>query len=198
MVDTKFKPALTRATPAGGGKWRSGASSRGGYSRAARALHWTIALLIAGMYITDRARGAFPAGSSERTWWLTAHESLGLLVLLLSVVRLTWRLSHAVPPIPGTPFVRSVARAAHALLYIATLGLPVAGVGRAMAGGGNVAFFGLTIPSWTGRNQLIAWLTGLLHGGFITNLLLALIAGHALAALWHQFCLKDGTLQRMM
>lgn len=168
------------------------------YNTTARLFHWTIALLIAGMYVTDWSRGAAERGSPERVWWLSAHESLGLLVLVLTIARLGWRLTHPAPLIQGTLLVRRAAEAGHALLYLATLGLPLAGIGRAMSGGGDVVFFGFVIPSLTGGNDTLMGLTRFLHSGLVMNLLLALIAGHVLAALWHQFLLKDGTLRRML
>lgn len=168
------------------------------YNATARLFHWTIALLVAGMFLTDWLRGAAERGSPERVWWLSAHESLGLLVLVLTIGRLCWRLTHPAPPIHGTALIRKAAQAGHALLYLATLGLPLAGIGRAMASGGDVVFFGLRIPSLTGRNDVIETIASFLHGGLVMNLLLALIAGHVLAALWHQFILKDGTLKRML
>ena len=168
------------------------------YNATARLFHWTIALLIAGMFLTDWMRGAAERGSSGRVWWLSAHESLGLLVLILSIVRLGWRLAHPAPAVRGSPVVSTAAAAGHVLLYLATLGLPLAGICRAMSGGGDVVFFGLVIPSMTGRNSLLSTITHFVHGGLVMNLLLALIAGHVIAALWHQFLRKDGTLQRML
>ena len=169
-----------------------------GYGGVARALHWIIATLIAGMYITDWMRSGAGRGSPERIWWLSAHESLGLLVFALSLGRFLWRLTHRAPLIHGTLLLRRTAEAGHALLYLATLGLPLAGIGRAMSGGADVVFFGLTVPSWTGRNEVLSSIVGFLHGGLVMNLLLALIAGHVLAALWHQFVHHDGTLRRMI
>ena len=37
----------------------------------------------------------------------------------------------------------------------------------------------------------------LIHGDIVMNILLVLIAGHVLAALWHNFVLQDNTLRRM-
>jgi hypothetical protein len=58
--------------------------ARDRYDLVARIFHWTTALMIAGLYLTNWARGASPRGSLERAWWLSAHESLGLLVLIIS------------------------------------------------------------------------------------------------------------------
>ena len=56
-----------------------------------------------------------------------------------------------------------------------------------MAGGGDVVFFGLSVSSWTGRNDVLSSITDFLHGGLVMNFLLALIAGHVPVALW-QIC----------
>ena len=177
---------------------RAPESDQDRYGAAARTFHWTIALLIAGMYLTDWMRGAAMRASPERAWWLATHETLGILVLSLTLGRLAWRLGHPAPPIHGTPLIRRAAQAGHILLYLATLGLPLPGIGRAMAGGGKVTFFGLVFPSLTGNNDMLAAVSRFIHGGLMMNLLLLLIAGHVLAALWHEFILKDGTLRRML
>lgn len=89
------------------------------------------------------------------------------------------------------------AKAGHLLLYIATIGLPLAGIARAMSKGDPVLFFGVVTPSLTGRNDLLRSIARF-HGGLVMYLFLALIAGHVMAALWHQLRLKDQTLQRML
>ena len=168
------------------------------YNIVARILHWAIAVLIAGMFITDWLRGEAPRHSPQQDWWLAAHESLGLVVFIVSLARLGWRLTHQAPAISGSPLIRRFAEAGHVCLYLATLGPPIAGLARAMANGGNAVFFGFTVPSWTGSNKVLAAISGVVHGGFVMNLLLALIAGHVLAAFWHEFALKDRTLRRMI
>jgi cytochrome b561 len=167
------------------------------YDAATRVFHWMVAALIAGMYVTDWVRSALERGSPARAWWLSAHESLGLLILALSGVRLLWRLTHSAPPVNGTPFLRSMAKMGHALLYAATIALPITGIARVMAGGDSVVFFGFQIESWTARSSTILKIARLMHGDIVMNILLALIAGHVLAALWHNFVLKDNTLRRM-
>ena len=167
------------------------------YNLVARIFHWTIMLLIACMFLTNWLRADAPHASTERSGWLSAHESLGLLVLALSLGRLAWRLTHAAPPLHGSPLVRHVVGAGHALLYLATIGLPLAGLARAFAAN-ELGFLGIDVPPSTERGHIFTTIADFLHGGLVMDLLLALIAGHALAALWHQFVLKDGTLRRMI
>lgn len=59
------------------------------------------------------------------------HKSLGLTVLLLTLVRIGWRLGHALPPLPlhMTPLERRLARASHAGFYVLMLVLPTFGMG---------------------------------------------------------------------
>ncbi len=166
------------------------------YDRFSRVLHWSIAALIAGMFITNWTREYVDRGPA-RNWWLSAHETLGLLVLALTLGRIVWWFLRTPPRPSGSPTMRRAAVAGHALLYLATLGLPFAGIGRAMAGGKDIVLLGFSIPSLTGQNDMLKTITHILHGGLVMNLLLALIAGHVAAALWHHFLVKDGTLTRM-
>lgn len=168
------------------------------YNLVARALHWVIALLIGGLYLTDQMRDFYDRGSPERHWWLGAHASLGMTVLALTALRLFWRLASKAPkPIPASPMMGLGARLGHLALYGFSFALPLSGYLRLASGGAGVPFYGLTIPSPTGKSDTLHYIGGLLHNEFWTNLLLLLIGLHAAAALYHHFILKDGTLKRM-
>ncbi len=168
------------------------------YTRTARFFHWFIALLMVGMYATDWTRGALERGSAASAFLLATHMSFGLLVFALTVLRLFWRLAKGAPaPVPASPLMQFGAKAGHLVLYLFTLGLPVSGALRAMAGGKQIFFFGLSVPAMIAPDQTLQAAVRPLHGGLLMNLLLALIIAHVLAALWHQLVLKDGTLNRM-
>jgi cytochrome b561 len=154
-----------------------------GYSTAQILLHWIIALLIAlqflfsdpiGAAFRQLVRGAAPPFS----WPVWAHIAGGIVILLLVVWRLALRVSRGAPPPPagGPAILHLGATLGHWALYALMLALPVSG--------------------------LVAWFGGVGAAGeaheVMTNLLLAVAGIHVLAALWHQFGLKDHLLLRMM
>ena len=84
------------------------------YNGVSMTLHWLIAAMVAVQFVTKLvAPGSFP-GATEgalNAW----HLGIGPAILVLMLVRLAWRLSHAVPPPPddlSTP-LRLLSRATH-------------------------------------------------------------------------------------
>lgn len=97
------------------------------YTRVAVVLHWTIAALIA----LNLAIGWFMEDLAEpyRTIVVRIHQSSGMTVLVLTVVRIAWRLTHRPPPFDPrvSPVERRTAGAVHVILYIAMLAIPLSG-----------------------------------------------------------------------
>ena len=74
----------------------STAASQVRYNAVARTLHWFIGLLILFNLVT----GMF-GESMEKVWVsMPLHKATGLVILVLSFVRLGWRLSHVPPAYP--------------------------------------------------------------------------------------------------
>jgi cytochrome b561 len=172
----------------------------GRYNRGARLFHWLIALMIAGMFLTNTMRESYERGSALRDGWLVAHASLGISIFILTLARIIWRLTSKVPaPVPGSPLLHLGARLGHLALYGFTFCLPLTGFLRLTSSGATIPLYGLIpVPSPTGKNDTLHKLAALFHNDLWMNLLLALIALHVAAALFHQFVLKDGTLRRML
>jgi|WetSurMetagenome_2_1015567.scaffolds.fasta_scaffold296642_1 superoxide oxidase len=166
------------------------------YRLLARAFHWGIALLMAGMFISIWIRSFTERDSPERAFWMGVHTSLGILVFGLTVLRLITR--RAPPPPLEHGLTHAAAVAMHWLLMLATLLVPLTGFVRVIARGRDVNFFGLAIPSLTGDAPDVYNVARALHGGLMEYTVLALIALHAAAALWHHVVLKDATLRRML
>ncbi|WP_372398243.1 cytochrome b [Azospirillum sp. HJ39] len=170
------------------------------YSPAQKALHWLIALLIVGVYLLSFGEEFYERGHPMRAtiWWL--HISFGLLLLGLVLARLGLRLARGVPDLPSsmTPVERGASHAVHLGLYALMLAIPLVGVGLTWLRGDTLSFFGLfTIPSPVEADRTLGRSVKDIHE-LGANLILALAALHAAAALWHHLIRRDGVLARML
>ena len=149
-----------------------------GYSGLQIGLHWLIALLILVAWLSgEGAEEAMRAAKDGGTIGFVPHVAFGLAILTLVVVRILVRLSRGAPAAPGEPGSLAVKAAdwGHRLLYLMMIAVPL--------GGASVFFLGLDV--------------GEVHG-LAANVLMLVVLGHALMALYHQYVLKDGLLRRMM
>ena len=163
-------------------------------------LHWTIAILIVLIGIVGLVMGELPR-SPKYFWVYTAHKSLGLTVLALVLVRIGWRLYAGAPrPVPGTPRLQALlASATHGAIYLLILALPLSGWIYDSANALRpFRWFGLVeVPKLVAPDEALA---ASAHGAheWLFWLLMALVAGHAGAALYHHFIQRDATLARML
>jgi cytochrome b561 len=173
--------------------------SQARYGTVAQMFHWATAILVLVAFIFG------PGGSELRVYSPPAdfdrrlHETLGICVLAIAVLRLLWRSIDTRPEPPQVSrWMGIAAKAVQAALYVLLLALPLTAVAGAwleahpltlLAGiqiaspiapshqlGATIA----TIHTWLGDG--IMWLAGL----------------HALAALYHHFFAKDGVLASML
>jgi cytochrome b561 len=92
------------------------------YSRVAIWLHWLIALAIFYNLASGLLRPVLPRG------FFIWHVSSGITILVLTVARVIWRLTHKPPPLlPMKPWEGKAAHAVHFLLYCAMVLLPFSG-----------------------------------------------------------------------
>lgn len=179
------------------------------YGIVAMTLHWLIAVAILFMIAFGFYLVRLPKGDPSLFPLVQVHKSIGLTILVLSVLRLGWRLINPVPPLPDTlsPLMKFVARATHVALYVLIIVIP-------LSGWAFVSASPLGFPTlWFGwfRWPHISFLAALPRAEklhivgtlFTTHAYLAfaaafLIALHAGAALMHHFLLKDDTLRRML
>lgn len=167
------------------------------YNATARTLHW----LIAGMILANLATGLLHDPLEQLVRLMPFHKALGLTILVLSLVRLGWRLMWTAPAYP--PMLRSgevmVAKAVHAMLYALMIAMPVSGWIMTSAGQYPLSWFGLfDVPKFAvSKGGALAGAGHEMHelGGWI---MLVLVAGHAGAALRHHLVLKDTVLRRML
>ena len=104
----------------------STSSSR--YTNMAVFLHWLIAVAIIFQLGLGWRMGDEPKGAGLYVLF-QLHKSIGFTILLLSVLRLLWRLTHKVPILPNTmpQWEKTAASLAHWAFYGIMFGLPLTG-----------------------------------------------------------------------
>jgi cytochrome b561 len=167
------------------------------YSGTAIALHWIMAALIffsagLGLLLDD-----WPKDS--KLFWINIHALVGLAVLVLLIARIWWRRTHTPPPLPAevSELSRRASHPAHMLIYVLMLATPLVGI-VAFVWHARVFDFGLfTIDFGVKSNGAVFHPAEDIHL-WLTYGLLALVGGHAIAALWHHFISRDTVLRRML
>jgi cytochrome b561/polyisoprenoid-binding protein YceI len=97
------------------------------YSAVAILLHWMIA---AGIVLQVVLAGRMDGPPTPTSFAITQlHKSIGITILLLSLVRLGWRLAHPPAPLPQTMARWEVVltRVVHVGFYIVMIGMPLTG-----------------------------------------------------------------------
>src|ERR1700712_3603977 len=111
MTNARYAPGLGR-------------SNR--YATVAIVLHWLIALaIVAQVSIAWRMDSKTPEGFA-----LTQlHKSIGISILVLSIIRLGWRLTNPPPPEPAglARWERVLSAIVHWSFYLIMIGMPLTG-----------------------------------------------------------------------
>lgn len=169
------------------------------YTRVAIALHWVIALLIALNFVAVwTAEGM---AKPEKMQIMANRKAFGITILILSVMRILWRIAHRPPPLSArlAPWEAALARAVHSLFYFLMIGMPLTGWAMVSTGGKPVSVFRLfEMPALpVGSDKATGSAFHEVHE-ILGTALLILIGLHVLGALKHQFMDRDGTLGRMI
>lgn len=177
------------------------------YGDVAVLFHWLIAAVIIGLLVVGKLLGTLEENDPLRYQLTQWHKSFGISVLLLSVLRVLWRLFNKPPPEPpGIPnWQMKAASATHFLLYVLMLGIPLTGWIMVSASPLNLETVLFNVIEWPhlpmfqemANREAIA---GAFHGyhELAANLLIVLLLGHMGAALKHHFVDKDSVLLRML
>ena len=169
------------------------------YHPALVTLHWLVALLVViNLYLGLFVFPTRAYADQQHPLSLTLHMAFGIAVLALVIVRFVVRLRFKRPPdaTSGSPLLDLVAKLLHYALYLLLLTITLIGLAHALGTGHfQVAFLGAehepaTQPASPGLSLLT------LHG-LAARTLIALVAVHVSAALYHQFIRKDNLIARM-
>jgi cytochrome b561 len=177
----------------------------------ARTLHWLMAaMLLVQVPLGFRMNAVYAELlATKATDWSPllalsrAHHTLGFLVLILAALRLGWRAANPTPGLPAglAAYQRFLARVTHGFLYVLLFVFPLSGWATLSVYEGEfpIFFFGIDsmprlLPQADTNAPYIFYAA--IHkacwraGGLLLGL-------HVVAALWHQFIVRDGLLSRM-
>jgi cytochrome b561/polyisoprenoid-binding protein YceI len=180
--------------------------SRQRYTSVAIALHWLIAIGIVGMIFFGWYMGDLPDGADKYAA-IQLHKSFGITILMLTVVRIAWRLMNPPPPEPPMPgWQARIASATHIVFYALMILLPLSGWIMSSASPTGIATRLFSTVDWPHipvlgtlpletRKELHEPLE-FIHSK-LAWVLLVLLGLHVAAAIKHQFMDRDGVIARM-
>lgn len=178
------------------------------YDGVAMIIHWLTAVLM--IYMVFFGEDLMKSGeklakagdTANATFEPSIHVTLGVLIFLLTILRIIWRLTHTAPAYPASMKRYEVvgSKSLHGLFYLLLIAIPLTGwitfggfseEVPVMAQAQVFGLFAMPQPPFTSH------LFKELHE-LGSNAAMVLIILHVLAALKHQFIDKDSILGRML
>lgn len=168
------------------------------YSGPEQLLHWATAILVLVAFLYG------PGGSEERVYSAARdatrrlHETLGLCVLALAILRLLWRAFDVRPDPPAVPRWMGIAsRGAQGLLLLLLFAVPLTAITGAWLEGHPLTLLVGDIGPWLAESHDTGEWIAELHG-WLGDAILWVAGLHAVAALYHHYVLRDGVLRSML
>lgn len=168
------------------------------YGPVAQALHWLTTIFVVVAFIYGPGGPESRIYSEARDFDRRLHETLGLAVFLLSILRLSWRAFDRHPDPPDMPrWMGTAAKAVQALLYVLLFLVPITAVASAWLEGHPVTWLGGNVGPWIAERHDLGKQFAEIHE-FLGDAILWVAGAHAAAALYHHFVLRDGVLRSML
>ncbi|MFM9848813.1 MAG: cytochrome b [Hyphomicrobiaceae bacterium] len=172
------------------------------YSPPARHFHWwTVALILVqvplGLYMSYRGNVQGIFDDLTNTLY-SSHKLIGIIIFVVVLARLAYRLTHGAPADEPTLewWHKAASHFNHWGLYLLLLVTPIAGyIGISQYPALNI--FGIPLPGIVSPDQDAASRTFLIHF-WLALVLVAFMAIHIAAALYHYVIRKDNVLTRML
>ncbi len=170
-------------------------------------LHWLMAVLIIGNLVLGILLEDIP--DDQKFQFYQLHKSLGISVLVLTVLRIVWRFMHPAPALPSSlkAWEAWAVKITHSLFYVLMAAIPFSGWALVSASPKNIPtiLFGVIplpkLPFFDGvvdveARKELSHSIGEVHE-LLAYTLLILLALHVAAAIRHHWLLKDETILRM-
>jgi cytochrome b561 len=167
------------------------------YSHGAATFHWLTAVLVLAQVYVGFTFASLPKGP-ERMEMFTVHKTLGATILIVTLLRLAYRMFNPPPPYASDvpKWDRFLATWSHRIVYAALIALPLTGLiavsARAKDGWVDL-LWGLRLPAlplgdgdtFGEIHEILVWTT------------ITLLVVHVAAAIYHQWLKRDDAAGRM-
>ncbi len=169
------------------------------YSAMAQMLHWTTAVLVVVAFTFGPGGSEQRVYSAARDFDRQLHETLGMCVFLLTLVRLIWRTFDPPPAPPAMPsWMKRSAKAVHGLLFVLLLAVPLTAVTGAWLEGHPLTFLAsLRVAPLLPESHATGSVIAEIHT-WLGDTILWVAGFHAAVALLHHFVLRDRVLRSML
>ena len=169
------------------------------YGVVAQAFHWATAIFVLIAFLFGPEGSELRVYSPGSDFERQLHESLGLFVFALLVMRILWRMVDKRPEPPQVPRWMSIAaQAVQGALYLLLFALPLTAISGAWLEGHPLTLMaGVEIPSLLRTAHATGATIATIHT-WLGDAILYLAGFHALAALYHHLVLKDSVLASML
>ena len=169
------------------------------YGAVAQLFHWATAILVLCAFIYG------PGGSEERVYSPARdldrqiHETLGLCVLALVLMRMLWRFVDRRPDPAQVPrWMGIAAKVMQWALYVLLFAVPLTAIAGAWLEGHPLTLLArLEIAPRVPLSHDAGATIAELHT-WLGDAILWLAGSHAIAGLYHHFVIKDGVLASML
>ncbi len=159
------------------------------FGRISRYAHWVIGILILILLPMGLFTSVLAPDHPERAVFMATHQTLGLTVLLLFVLRVLWLRQNPAPPMRTdlTPWKRQAARETHIALYGLMLGFPVSGIALTVWSGASLEIYGWSLNGLAAPNAQLAAFAAIFHNLILPTVFFGAIAAHLGAVTKHHF-----------
>jgi cytochrome b561 len=169
------------------------------YSNFGLTLHWVMAVVVLVAFVYGPGGSEARVYSPSRDFERQLHETLGLIVFALVMVRVVWRLVAVVPDAPPAErWMTLLAKAVQLSMYALLFALPfTAAFGAWLQGHPLTLLAGIQIEPLLAKSHSVGTVIAELHT-WLGDAIMWLAGLHAVGGLYHHFVLKDGVLASML
>jgi cytochrome b561 len=167
------------------------------YGGGVQFFHWLTAMLVLAAYALSKS-DRYSLYSAEADGLRRIHETLGVLVFIVVVLRLLWGLIDDTPVKRRMPrWMTEAAKLVRFALYVLLISIPATAVVGTWLEGIPVTLIGFDIAPQIAEANGLGQLIMKMHI-LLGEAILWIAGAHAAAALFHHFCLRDEVFKSMI